>query len=375
MNIYTVVALSVCTQIATKGSKMLVALSALELHASPFAIGLLIAMYALFPMQLALYAGRVCDRRGVRLPMGLGSVGVAVGLVVPVAFPELWGLYACAIALGSASIFYQVSAQYTVGAVSDGPARTRNFAVYSLGGSISGFIGPLLVGFVLEGAGRTTTYAALAAVAIIPAIVLTLLRHRPLPRQRRAEPDDEQGSMRLTRNPGLRHAFITSAVILTGLDLFSFYMPIYGRALGLSPSSIGIVLSTQAAAAFVVRLFLPRLVHRLGDAAVLRTMLALAGAAYLLFPFVHEMATLAAVAFVMGLALGCGHPLSMQLVQRHAPTGRVGEAIGLRLTFNRVTQIAVPLVFGSLSGFGVFAVFWANSALLFAGSLVRSKVQ
>ncbi len=373
MSIYAIVALSVCTQIALKGSKMLMALHALDLHASPLAVGLLIALYSLFPMQLAVYAGRVCDRRGVRRPMVLGSLGIGAGLLLPLLVSHIAALYASAIVIGSATIFYQVSAQYTVGAMGDGVQRTRNFAAYSLGGSISGFIGPLLVGYLMEGAGKGATYAALAAIAVIPAAVLGILRHRPLPRQPRASSDDAQGTLQLMQNPGLRHAFITSAVILTGLDLFNFYMPIYGRSLGLSPSSIGIVLSMQAAAAFIVRLFLPRAVQRLGDQKVLRITLAGAGCAYLLFPLAHELVLLAGIAFVMGLALGCGQPLSMQMTQRYAPVGRVGEAIGLRLTFNRLTQIAVPLVFGSLGGFGVFAVFWANSALLLSGALLNVR--
>ncbi len=373
MPIYAIVALSICTQIALKGSKMLVALHALELHASPLAIGLLIALYSLFPMQLALYAGRVCDRRGVRAPMVLGSLGIAVGLLLPVVFSHIVALYASSVVIGSATIFYQVSAQYTVGAMGEGVQRTRNFAAYSLGGSISGFVGPLLVGYMMEGAGKSATYAALAAIAVVPAVVLILLRHRPLPRQARAGAEDASGTLHLMQNPGLRHAFMTSAVILTGLDLFNFYMPIYGRSLGLSPSSIGIVLSMQAAAAFIVRLFLPRLVERVGDQKVLRITLAAAGLTYLLFPLMHQLAALAAVAFIMGMALGCGQPLSMQLTQRFAPPGRVGEAIGLRLTFNRLTQIAVPLVFGSLGSFGVFAVFWANSALLLSGAFLNVR--
>jgi MFS family permease len=362
MNIYAIVALSICTQIAIKGSKMLVALHALELDAGPLAIGLLVAMYALFPMQLAIYAGRVCDRRGVRLPMVAGSVGIAAGLIVPILWSHIGALYVSAIIIGCSSLFYQISAQYTVGAIAEGAGRTRDFSLYSLGASISGFIGPLLVGYAMEGAGKLATYA-----------VLALLRRRPLPRQQRPDAGESTRVMHLLANRGLRQAFMTSAVILTGLDLFNFYMPIYGRSLGLTPSSIGIVLSMQAAAAFVVRLFLPRLVGRHGEQMVLRATLVIASVSYLLFPMMHHVLALAAVAFLMGLALGCGQPLSMQLTQQFAPTGRVGEAIGLRLTFNRLTQIAVPIVFGSLGSFGVFAVFWANSALLLSGSFVTAR--
>ncbi len=370
--IYLVVALSICTQIALKGSRMLVALHALDYGASPLAVGLLVALYSLFPMQLALYAGRMCDRRGVRRPMVLGSITVACGLLIPVLFGHVTALYATTMVLGSASIFYQVSAQYTVGALASGEGRTRNFALYSLAGSVSGFLGPLFVGYMMEGAGKSATYASLACVAIVPAIVLVALRRRPLPRN--TEPRaEESGSARLLHNPGLRRAYIASAVILTGLDLFNFYMPIYGRSIGLAPSTIGIVLSMQAAAAFVVRLALPRLVQRYGEETVLRVTLLAAAIAYVLYPLTQNPALLAAIAFGMGLALGCGQPLSMQLTHRHAPAGRIGEAIGMRLTFNRVTQIAVPLVFGSIGALGVFPVFWANGALLASGAFIASR--
>lgn len=305
--------------------------------------------------------------------MVLGSLGIGAGLVLPAVYPHLLSLYVSAVIIGSATIFYQISAQYTVGALGEGMARTRNFAVYSMGGSISGFVGPLLVGYAMEGVGKTATYLTLAFIAAIPGVVLVALRRLPLPRHRPAGSDDVPGAMRLLGNPGLRRAFLTSAVILTGLDLFNFYMPIYGRALGFAPSLIGIILSMQAAAAFIVRLFLPRLVQRAGDEAVLRWALLGAAISYLVFPLTSHPIALAAAAFVMGLALGCGQPLSMQLTQRFAPEGRIGEAIGLRLTFNRLTQIAVPLVFGSLGAFGVYPVFWANSALLFSGSLVTAR--
>ena len=79
---------------------------------------------------------------------------------------------------------------------------------------------------------------------------------------------------------------------------------------------------------------------------------------------------LALMAFLLGLALGCAQPLTIILTYNHAPTGRSGEALGLRLTVNKLTQIAVPLAFGALgSAFGLIPVFWANGALLLTGYL------
>ena len=64
-------------------------------------------------------------------------------------------------------------------------------------------------------------------------------------------------------------------------------------------------------------------------------------------------------------------PLTIILTYNHAPAGRSGEALGLRLTVNKLTQIVVPVVFGGIgSAFGLYPVFWANGAFLLAGGVV-----
>ena len=64
-------------------------------------------------------------------------------------------------------------------------------------------------------------------------------------------------------------------------------------------------------------------------------------------------------------------PLTIILTYNYAPPGRSGEALGMRLTVNKLTQIAVPLVFGAMgSAYGLFPVFWANGAFLLAGGFI-----
>ena len=62
---------------------------------------------------------------------------------------------------------------------------------------------------------------------------------------------------------------ITSALVVAGVDLYAFYMPIYGHSIGLSATMIGVVLGAHAAAQFVVRTLLPLLVRRWGEDAVM----------------------------------------------------------------------------------------------------------
>jgi MFS family permease len=79
-------------------------------------------------------------------------------------------------------------------------------------------------------------------------------------------------------------------------------------------------------------------------------------------------------AFLLGLGLGSAQPLTIMLTYHHAPPGRSGEALGMRLMVNKITQISIPLVFGGIGAvFGLAPVFWANAAFLLAGGIVSVK--
>jgi len=372
--IYLTVLLAVFNQSALKGSKMLVALYAIELGASPLAIGMLVSMYAVFPVVLAVYAGKISDRSGVRAPMVLGSLGMTIGLLLPVFLPSMATLFASSALIGIATLFFHVSMHNLVGSLGEAHERTRNFSTFSLGASISGFIGPLLVGFMVDHSGYLPTYAVLAVVAAVPGTVL--LRYASfIPPHVKAAAADRGGSVKdLLGSPALRYTYITGGLIITGIDLYNFYLPIYGRSIGLSASAIGIVLGMQAAAAFAVRLWLPRLARRFSEQRVLTASLVVAGVTYLGFPLVENAILLGLISFVLGLGLGCGQPLSIILTYNHAPANRAGEALGLRLTVNKFTEVVVPIVFGSLgTAAGVFPVFWANALLLLIGGYFSAE--
>ena len=110
---------------AYRGSKVVVTLFAIELGAPQLYIGVLVAMYAVFPMLLGLYAGKLTDRLGVRLPMIAGSLGVAAGLLIPFFFPRIPALYMSAIFIGASWVFYNVCVQNLIGMLSEVDARPQ----------------------------------------------------------------------------------------------------------------------------------------------------------------------------------------------------------------------------------------------------------
>jgi MFS family permease len=365
MSFRALLAVTMINMLGIRASRVLAPLFAIELGANPFLIGVLAAMDSVFPLLLALYAGKLSDRLGGRAPMMFGSLGMSGGLMVPYFLPSLPGLYLSAALIGLSHVFYNVSMQNLVGTLGTPDQRTRNFSNYSLALSFGSLFGPLLAGFAIDVVGHARGYLIASAAPLI-ALAILASQHRDTPRTPVAHAAEQRGgALELWRMPGLRRVFILGGVLLAGIDLFAFYMPIYGHSLGLSASVIGMVMSMFSVASFTVRTFLPVLARRVGEHALLAYAMLLGAAAYVAVPFVANAWVLGAVAFAVGFGLGCGMPLSMTLIYSGCPTGRSGEALGLRVAINNVMHIIVPVVFGAVgSAFGVGPVFWLSAALL-----------
>jgi len=374
MTLYLVVLLSMLNSIAQRGSKVAVSLYALELGAGAAAVGVLAALFAVFPLLLAVQAGRISDRFGVRLPIVCGSLVMAAGLAIAFLTTSVPFLFLCPALIGLGHIFFHVSIHNLVGSLGTDAARTRNFSTFALGSSIAAFIGPSLAGFAIELADFRTAFAILACVAAASGLYV-LLHRRVIPKH--VQHDEEQqvkSAFDLLAIPALRRTLIMSGVTLTGIELFSFYLPIYGRAIGLAPSVIGMILSSYAVAGFIVRAFMHRLAQRYTEVGVLTGSLFVAALAYFAVPGLADGAALAAAAFALGLALGSAQPLTIILTYNHAPAGRSGEALGMRIMANKVTQIAVPLAFGGFgAALGAVPVFVATGVFLLAAGLISLK--
>jgi cyanate permease len=178
----------------------------------------------------------------------------------------------------------------------------------------------------------------------------------------------------LWRNPILRNTFIASGILAAAYDLFQFYVPVYGHSIGLSASAIGTVIGFCALATFAIRLALPYLVKSLSEAEILVDAIFVAAGAFILFPFFRNAFALAAIAFLLGLGLGCGQPISMSLIYSLSPSGRAAELAGLRVMINNFAHLVIPLFFGSVGmAFGFFPVFFSNSAMLIVGAFLMRR--
>ena len=370
MVIYLIVLTCVLVHAGFSGAKVALPLHALYLGVDPLTVGVMMALWALCPMLIALYVGKLVDRVGPRVPMLAGTFGVVIALLVPYFFPGVVSLYAMALVVGTAFQFFFIPAQGITGALGGPEDRARNYSLLAVGFSIASFLGPLIAGFSIDYLGYQPAYLMLAACPLL-AVILLWFKGGMLPQAAVATKDGGKkgSSFDLLRDGRLRDAIIASGLISIAWDLYLFYFPIYGHSIGLSASAIGTVISTFAVAVFAIRVALPSMTRRWSEFQILRYAIGFAGAVFVLFPLFRNPYLLAVASFLLGLGCGVGQPMSMSLIYGLAPPGRASEGAGLRVTFNHFTHMVVPLAFGGIgTAFGIGPVFFSCSAVLIGGS-------
>ena len=368
MTIYIIVALAFLTHVGFAGSRLAVPLYAVDQGASPFVVGTVVALYAALPAVLAVPAGRMIDRLGYTTPLVFGTSAILVALLLPFLWPSMGVLYATACLLGVGFMALQLAVQTLTGAIAGKDERARNFSWLSIGFATANLTGPLLTGFLIDRIGYAYTFCSIA-LPLVPAIAISALAARWIPSnvQKKSEPVSG-GFLDLLKIRDLRNTLIASGIVSSAWDVYQFFMPIYGRSIGLTATAIGSVMSAFAISILLLRVVLPWAVKRSSEARLLTYAMFVACAAFALFPFFRDPWALAAVSFLLGIGCGCGQPLSMTLVYNASPKGRAGEATGMRITVNQITHMAIPLLFGAIgTAVGLSAVFFANAGFLVAG--------
>jgi predicted MFS family arabinose efflux permease len=248
---------TVLAHAAFNGSRLTLSLTALSQDASPLAVGVMMSLFAALPMLLAIVSGRLVDRIGVRRPLVGGSAMLALFVALPGIVPAFALLYVAAAGIGTAFMLFHISVQHAVGAGSSEADRKANFGWLALGFSISNFLGPTSAGFMIDHIGHRATFGVLAALALTALALIAWKRQALADKHSAAKAADTRNALQLLREPELRRVFLVTAMLASAWDLFVFVMPIYGTEIGLSASTIGLILGSFALATIVIRVALP----------------------------------------------------------------------------------------------------------------------
>jgi len=373
MAISLIVLLAFLVHLGFAGCRLVVPLYAVQEGATPFVVGTIVAFYAALPAFLAVPAGRLSDRLGYQRPLVFGTSGVMAALLFSCIWPSIPSLYVTAMLSGLGFMALQLATQALAGAIAGPAERARNFSWLGIGFASANLCGPLISGWLIDNIGYAYTFGVLA-IPLLPAVVISAFGSRWIPPVAARVEAVHGGFFDLLKIKPLRDTLIASGIVSSAWDVYQFFMPVYGHAQGLSATAIGVVMSAFGIAIILVRTLLPWAVRRWGEPRLLTAAMFLAALCFCLFPFFQNPWYLAAVSFVLGIGCGCGQPLSMTLLFNASPKGRAGEATGMRITFNQIGHVVIPLMFGavgSMAGFG--AVFFTNGAFLVAGGYMSHR--
>lgn len=333
------------------------------------ALGLLMALFAVFPVMLAMPAGRLADRRGYHRPVYVGLGLCLVGALVGASSGHYLVLCAAAALVGAGSSIGMIALQRTAGRLaSNATDRLRIFSWIALAPSLANLAGPMLAGVLIDLAGFRWAYAALALLPL-----MTLVVSRLVPRQATQHPVAPGGAHQapawdLLREPDFRRVLFVNWLITASWDAHAFALPILGHARGLSASAIAGVLAAYAVASAVVRGAIPFLAHRISQRWLMSGALLLTAGMFAVYPLMHTALAMALCAGTLGLGLGSVQPAMMATLHHITPSTRHGEALGLRSMLVHGSTLVMPLTFGTLgAAVGVGPVFWLMGAALAAG--------
>ena len=366
----------ICVHSAMTGTRLAAPLLALKLGYSAAAVGVLLALYSLAAVLLALPAGRLADRRGLRLPLMLAVGAAIVGAALAAAWPVFEVLSVSALLLGASANTAQIALQRHVGrSATDVHDRTRAFSWIAIAPAASNFAGPLMAGLLIDHAGPqpgdlNAYRVAFALMAVLPLACWALLRGaHEAPLAPRAQAPQQQSVWDLLGLPALRRLLLANWLQSMAWDSHTFVLPLLGHDRGLEASVIGALMGAFAIAAALIRMALPLLARRFAQWQVIYASTLLAAGALLAYPWMVSPIGMGACSVVLGVALGAVQPMILSLLHEIAPPARQGEAMALRSLTMNASSFAMPLLFGSIGAVtGTAGLFWIVAGVLGVGA-------
>lgn len=348
---------------------MVVGYRALEAGGGPEFLGLLATAFAAPALLASIPVGRMTDRLGGASAAAVGLLLSGNGAIVALLGEGQAMLLAAAVVMGLGQQLLMGGQQTFVAHV--GAGSDSAFGTLTAASSVGQMLGPPVVMVMLSADTAPVSgtdgglVSCLAFLTLALPLTPRLLRaDRALQWKRAAPPGRRAGTRELLALPGMWRSLMVSGAVLVTLDLLYAFIPVWAVEQGVGPRTVGLLLALRAAVSLVTRIGLSRLVDRFGRLPLLAASV-LAGAVALgALPLVGAWGAVPAMVG-LGIALGLPQPLTMAWVTSLCPPLSHGAALGLRLTANRLAQVTLPLLVGTVLGpVGVVGVFWANAALL-----------
>ncbi|WP_307097931.1 MFS transporter [Arthrobacter sp. V1I9] len=382
------IASAVLCQIALNLARPLISYKVLALGGDSVAVGLTSASFALLPVAIALWLGRLSDRRtsmkGITLA---GTLLLATGPLLLSAAPSLLLVAVSSAVLGIGHLCFTIAGQSAIARFVPLSRMDAAFGWFTAAFSLGQLVGPLVAGLAMGPAGNVSAAArlmdansalilagAIAVLAIPIAFGASGKERANAPKteatQAKAAPKSKSVA-HLLGIPTVKTNMLASLALLATTDIIVAFLPLLGEENGIAPIGIGVLLAVRAAASIASRLLLPVMLSQWSRTGLITASLAGAGLSLSILPWLFGNPVLAAALLaIVGFFLGLGQPITMTLITQAVPPEARGAALALRLLGNRLGQVALPIGAGLLAApAGPGGALWMSSAVLCAASV------
>jgi MFS family permease len=360
---------------------------AIELGADTWFLGLLAAAFAAPAVIAALPFGKLAGWVGGGRVAFYGMVVMIAGTVAILWIPGKWLLLLSGAISGLGYLGAMIGHQTFVAQRSVGRAADRDFGTLATAASFGQLIGPPIVTMIVTMATPDTVHPNTSAglIACIIGIAIGLPTWRWLRRvekvglarlrsseEHSGEPKPERGWHVLSR-PGFWRSLVASAAVLVTMDLGYAFLPAWATERGVDVAVVGWLLGIRAGVSALSRVGLSRLVDRFGRKPLLVVAMVLGVGALVALPLVDQVGAFV-VMITLGITLGLPQPLTLAWIVDVTERSQHGIAVGLRMTSNRIAQLAVPIVMSAVAGsIGVAGIFWGNAILLAGAAAIVTR--
>lgn len=404
--LWTLVAFALTSQTALNMARPQMSYKLIELGASETLIGMLTALYAIVPVFLALWFGRVTERiKNLRYTVMLGGILIGVGAAVMALVDSIWGVAVASVLLGFGHLIFVISSQASITRYSTDSTLDKGFGWQTAGISAGQLLGPLLGGLFLghsvgeERMGLINLALWVGAAFAIASIPLMLwpvrLKEMPLftseipitnqidtvkeePRVHIAtDPDNDPSkatALNILKRQGVVSNMMASLSMLSVTDILISFLPLVGENLGISPVWIGILLAIRSATSIVSRFLLSSMGRRWNRSQLVIASLLVSAVLIAILPFTLKQIWIAIFAMAVGgFFIGIAQPLTMTMIVKEVPSSWRSPALAVRLLGNRLGQVCIPLIAGAVAApVGPAGAIWFTCILIGASGIEKS---
>jgi len=370
---------STLTQATIYVLRPMITYRAIELDANSAQIGLIAALYALFPVLLALQFGSWVGKVGEAKFIIFGTLAMFATSVALIFANSLMTLSLATAAAGLAHLACMVGGQSMVALRTPRESYDRYFGLYTFSASVGHMLGPIIATIVAGSNGslpKSTSNAFLLGaiftiIALMP--VIGWRKERPTVVAKENLEGTYKAALKLVKRPGILAAIYISLAISSAADVLVVFLPLFGTENNFSPYAIGAILAIRAGTTMLSRFFLGRLSQRFSTFQLLWWSTIISVISCVAMAFAHSVIALGAIVFIAGFSLGVGQPLTMSLVSQKTESSERALAVSARLMGNRFGQFLVPASAGALAAASGAGAVFIGLAILLGSSIFSVK--